>query len=244
MELYQIADLHIGDMLFEHHKFYKFCQFLLEKENRYAVINGDIINNNIVGGVGSVYDDVISPGDQKREAKRMLAPIRDRILVLNIGNHEYRTKKLAGQDVGEEIAEALGVPYGEDEALLVLGVGETGNSREGRRRSNNYSIYLTHGCSGGKRPGQVLNNVEDLSRNILADVYMVGHAHRKIGHKAAFRYYERNKKAVVEMDQLYVVAAGWLAYGGYSVRKSLRPQVRGAHPVTLWGTHKEATTTL
>lgn len=169
-------------------------------------------------------------------------PIRERILTLNIGNHEYRTKKLAGQDVGEEIAEALGVPYGEDESFLKLCVGETEHSRTARRKSNIYHIYLTHGCSGGKRPGAVLNNVEDLSKNILADVYMVGHAHRKIGHKAAFRHFDNRTSKIIEMDQLYVVAAGWLQYGGYSVRKSLRPQVRGAHPVTLWGTHKEATT--
>ena len=222
--------------------FHKFCQFLLEKENRFAVINGDIINNNLVHGVGSPYEDIVSPNDQKREAKRMLSVIKDRILALNIGNHEYRTKRLAGVDIGEEIAEHLGVPYGEEECFLKISLGETIHSRKHNPRKHHYGVYLFHGCGGGSRPGQVLNKAEDLSRNILADVYMIGHAHRRIGHKASFRYLDTRTNKITEMDQLYVVAAGWLEYGGYAVRKALRPQVRGAKPVTFHGTHREVTT--
>ncbi len=242
MEIYQISDLHTGDLLFEHLKFYKFCQFLMEEENRFVAVNGDVINNNLTHSVGSPYDDIIAPNDQKKEVIRMLTPIRERILVMNAGNHEYRTKKLAGVDVTEEIADKLGVPYGEDESCLKITIGETENSRKGNPRKQTYTIYLTHGCSGGKRPGSVLNNVEDLSKNILADVYMVGHAHRRIGHKAVFRMPNLRTNKVDEIEQLYVIAAGWLQYGGYAVRMSLRPQVRGAHPVILWGTHKEVNT--
>ena len=231
--------MHIGDALFHHVEFKRFVDFILEKENRFVVINGDIINNNLICSVGSPYDDLISPNDQKKEAKRMLMPLRERILCLNGGNHEERTKRKAGQDISEEIAESLGVAYNEDENFLRLSIGKRDNLKP-----YVYTIYITHGAGGGKLPGSTLNNIEALSKNILADVYIVGHSHRRIGHKSIFRYPDLRNNKIIEMTQLYVAAAGWLTYGGYPVRKMLRQQVRGSHPITLWGNRKEVTTTL
>ncbi len=239
-EVYPVSDMHTGDILFHHVEFNRFSQFILEEPYRFIVLNGDLMNNNLANSVGSAYDDLISPNDQKKEVRRMLNPLRERIWVMVGGNHEQRTKNNAGQDITEEIAEHLGVPYSEDEALLKITLGK----RTDNQKRMVYTMYMTHGNGGGKKPGGTLNNLEDLSKNILADIYVVGHGHKRLGHKALFRYPDLRNNKIVEKEQLYTAAAGWLKYGGYPVRKMYRPQVRGAHPITLYGNRKEFTTTI
>lgn len=207
---------------------------ILEKPNRFIVVNGDIINNNLKHSAGSPYEDIISPRDQKKEAQRMLLPLRERIACMNGGNHEERSKKEAGLDVTEEMADFLGVPYQEDQNLLKVTIGK----RKDNSKKVVYTLYITHGSGGGKRPGSALNNIEDLSKNILADVYIMGHTHKLIAHRAIFQEPDLRNGKVVQREQLYVLSAGWLEYGGYPVRGLMRPQVRGAKPITLFGTEK------
>ena len=238
MEIYGVSDLHTGDILFNHVEFQRFCDFIMEEPYRFVVINGDMLNNNLINSAGSPYEDVISPNDQKKEVKRMLKPIRERILCMNDGNHETRTKRSAGQNITEEIAEYLGVPYNEDENLLKISFGKRPNNS----KRLVYTIYITHGNGGGKKQGNIVNNAEDLSKNIFADVYMVGHGHKRTGTKAVLRYPDLRNNKIIEVEQLFTSSAAWLNYGGYAVQKMYRPQVRGAHPVILRGDRKEANT--
>lgn len=239
-EIYPVSDTHVGDILFHHVEFQRFIEFILEKPNRFIVLNGDLINNNLANSVGSVYEDIISPNDQIKEIVRMLLPVRERIWVMVGGNHEQRTKKEVSMDVTEHMAEKLGVPYSEDEAFLKVRIGK--NPVNSKKLV--YSIYMTHGNGGGKKPGGKLNNLEDLSKNILADIYIAGHGHTRLGHKPVFRLPDLRNNKIVEVEQLFTMAAGWLKYGGYPVRKMLRQQVRGSHPVRIYGTHKESTATI
>lgn len=238
-EIYSVSDLHVGDVLFHHVEFQRFIEYILEEPYRFVLINGDIINNNLVNSQGSPYEDIISPNDQKKEIKRMLLPVKDRTVAMTGGNHEWRTKKLVGLDITEEIAEQLDVPYNEDEVFVKIAIGKTHNNKK-----HIYTIYMTHGSGGGKKAGGTLNNLEDLSKNIFADIYVVGHGHKRIGHKALFRMPDLRNGKITEIPQLYTSSAGWLSYGGYPVRKMYRPQIRGAHPITIYGDRKEATTTI
>jgi len=237
VEVFSVCDMHIGDILFNHVEFHRFIQMVLAEPNRYLIVNGDILNNNLKNSAGSAFEDVIPPSEQKKEAKRMLSPVRHRILCMNGGNHEERSMREADQDVTEDMAESLGVPYQEDQNLVKLSVGKRPSGKP-----YVYTIYVTHGSGGGKKPGSILNSLEDLSKTITADVYVIGHAHKRIAHKAVTQHPDLRNNKVVEMEQLYVCTAGWLKYGGYPVRKMMRPQVRGAHPIVLSGTEKSATT--
>jgi len=223
-----------------HVEFHKFVQMILQEENQYVILNGDLINNNLVNSQGSPYEDLIPPNDQKKEIIRMLMPLRERIVCMNGGNHEWRTKKMAGIDVTEEIADKLGVPYSEDESYVKICLGK----RQNNQKKFVYTTYVTHGAGGGKKAGGTLNNLEDLSKNIFADVYLVGHGHKRIGHKAVFRMPDLRNNKIIEVEQLYVSAGGWLEFGGYPVRKMYRPQVRGSHPIIFNGKYKEVVTVI
>lgn len=239
VDIYPVSDMHIGDILFNHVDFYNFSQMILEEPNRYILVNGDIINNNLKHSAGSPFEDILSPNDQKKEAKRMLEPLRDRIACMNGGNHEDRSKKEAGLDVTEEIAESLGVPYNEDHNFLKVCIGKGKNGKK-----QIYTLYITHGSGGGKKPGSALNNAEDLSKNILADVYIMGHVHKRIGHRAIFQEPDLRNGKIIQREQLYMLSAGWLDYKGYPVQKMMRPQVRGSNPLKLYGSEKKTELTI
>ena len=233
IELFPLSDLHVGDALSDSKLFYDFVQFILAEPYRYLMGLGDLINNNLKHSAGSTYEDIMSPGQQKKEIVRFLMPVRDRLLGMVGGNHEGRTKKEVDLDITEEVADKLGVPFREEEALWVIRFGNRRPSDKTKVRPYVYTVYGTHGSWGGKRPGSAINNAEDLSRGMLCDVYVAGHAHKRIGHRATIRIPDTRNGKVTEMEQLYVCASSWLKYGGYGARKSYRPQVRGTAPVVL-----------
>ncbi len=235
--LYPVSDLHIGDILFARKEFLSFTNMVLEEPNRFIMINGDMVNNNLRDSKGSPYEDIMSPQEQIRETKKLLLPLKDRIVCINNGNHEGRTKDRTGLDISEDIADFLGAPFNEDENLVKIKVGQKTKAKQFI-----YTVYITHGTGGGRRPGSILNQVEDLSKNVLADVYVLGHAHKRLAHVAEFREPDLRNDKITYRKQLYVVGAGWLHYGGYPVRLMLRPQVRGAHPIILSGIEKNVST--
>jgi predicted phosphodiesterase len=220
IEIYPLADLHFGDALCNLKNFRSFLNHINESNSRYIICAGDLINNNLLSSVGSPYDDIIAPGDQKRKIREELKKVKDRILVMIGGNHEYRTKRNADIDITEDIADFLEVPYQEDVSILKITVGKI-----------DYLICITHGNSGGRRPGANLNSIEMISLNYQADIYIVGHSHKVMAHKALTFIPDGNK--VKEMEQLYCNTGGWLNYGGYARRKLYRPQVRGSVQINL-----------
>jgi UDP-2,3-diacylglucosamine pyrophosphatase LpxH len=233
LELYAVADVHIGERESRLEDFERFIDFILDKPNRYVLILGDIINNNLKNSVGSVYEDTIPPSQQKKKAKQLLKRLQSRIIAIVSGNHEFRSHKDTDQDITEDIAEYLDVPYSPDVIYIKLTFGKKQN---GKRQC--YTIYATHGFAGGRTPGNALNRLEDLSKNIEAEIYIVGHTHKKIAHKAMFHKPDLQNNVIREVEQLFINTASWVSYGGYAKRKGMRPQARGAAPIKLGGREK------
>ena len=234
VELYPVADMHIGDMLSQVKEFENFTGFMLDQPNRYILLLGDTINNNLKTSVGSVYEDILSPSQQKKKAKELLRPLAKRIIASVSGNHEYRTKRESDQDIAEDIAEALDIPYFPDSVYIKLTFGK--KNKNGKRQC--YTIYAYHGSGGGSTLGNALNNIENLSKTIYADIYMAGHTHKKVAGKELFLMPDLQNNIIREQEQLFVNAASWLKWGGYARRKGMRPQARGSSPVILDGKEK------
>jgi len=235
IELYAVADLHAGDTLSRMDEFMDFITFILERENRYIITLGDLMNNNLKSSVGSVYEDIIPPNQQKKEIVRQLEPARERILAMTGGNHEERTKKDADQDITEEIAYRVGATYAEDEIVLKLSFGEKPHNG----KPQVYTIYASHGCAGGRKPGNALNWLVDMSGNIFADLYFAAHKHQRSSHRQIFRLPDLHNNNIREVEQLFVLTPSWLGYGGYARRRQYSPQVRGAAKVVLQAAPKK-----
>lgn len=235
LELFPVSDLHLGSRQCDIERFRQFVGMILEKPNRYLIVNGDMLNNNITGAVGSPYDDIMNPREQKKQLKKELEPIAKRILCIVSGNHERRTKKVNDENPLEDIAEHLSVPYREEDAFIKLSFGRGYNNKRIA-----YAIYVTHGTGTGKRPGSSLNNIEALTLNCFADIYIMGHVHRKTAHKALYLLPDLQNNIVREVEMLYVISSSWQSYGGYAKIKGMRPSALGSVPILLSGREKEA----
>lgn len=122
VEIYPLSDLHIGDPKVDKRLFREFIKHILEKPNRFLIYNGDNMNNAIKSSVSNVYNEEMTPREQKKWLKENLKPVADRFLAFVAGNHEERTAKETDQSIVEDIAEYLGKAdvYRDDEAYIKL----------------------------------------------------------------------------------------------------------------------------
>ena len=236
VEVYALSDLHVGCQEFNETMFHNFVRHILEKPNRYIITNGDLMNNALKSSISNVYNETMSPSQQKRWLKDHLNPIKDRIMVMVGGNHEERSSKESDVDLTMDIAEYLGVPYSKNEAYLQI---QLGKNTKGNRKPLCYGVYAVHGCGGGGRPGSALNRIENLSMNIFANVYIMGHVHKKMSYKAIYRQPDPQNKTIKEIEQLFIISGAWCNYGGYAARMMLRAGSLGASVFTLSGTRFE-----
>lgn len=238
IELYPLNDLHIGDPKTDMKLFQNFVKFIKEKPNRLIVCVGDLLNNALKSSVSNVYNEVMNPNEQRKWLATELNPIRDRILCMVSGNHEYRSKKDVDLDPIEWLADKLGVKYySEEEMALKISFGK--DKMHNKRIS--YSIYLTHGSGGGKRPGSALNNIELLAMSLEnVDIVVIGHVHKRIGYRFSVRSFDNYNNKVSQTERLCVVSGSWQDYGGYAARKMLIPGVKGYEPIILNGKEKKA----
>lgn len=235
LELYPLNDLHIGDPKTDIPLFRKFVKFIQEQPNRKVVCVGDLLNNALKSSVSNVYNETMSPNEQRKWVASELEPIRDRILCMVSGNHEYRSKKDTDLDPIEWIADKLCISaFSDEDMALKISLGKGAN---GKRIT--YAIYLTHGNGGGKRPGGALNNLELLAMSFdNVDVVIIGHVHKKIGYKFSTRSFDLYNNVVRQTERLCVVSSSWQDYGGYAARKMLIPGIKGATPIILSGKEK------
>jgi len=237
VEIYPLSDLHIGDPKVDKRLFKEFINHILAEPYRFIIYNGDNMNNAIKSSVSNVYNEEMTPREQKKWLQRELEPVKDRILVFVEGNHEARTGKDTDQRIVEDIADHLGKSdlYREDEAYIKLIFGKRANS--GSQMC--YTIYIVHGNGGGKRPGSALNNIELLALGTDADVYIMGHVHKKMAYKNAVRRPDLRNNNILEQERLFVVSSHWSEFGGYAARKMLNPSAKGSVPIKLYGRVKK-----
>lgn len=96
IEIYPLADVHIGDSLRDKKRTKQFIEEIKAEENRFVIVNGDIINNATITSVSNTYDDELTPNQQIDEATNLLSEIKDRILCITEGKHESRTYRKEG----------------------------------------------------------------------------------------------------------------------------------------------------
>ena len=236
-EIYPLSDLHIGDKYADLNLFRKFRDHVLAAENRFIVCIGDLANNAVKSSVSNVYNETISPREQRKWLKENLAPLADRIVVMVGGNHEERSLKDTDTDITEELADSLRIPkaYRSNEAVVKVTLGKGYNGKK-----ICYLLYCIHGTGGGKKPGASINNMLDLGLSIDCDIYIMGHTHKKTAHKNTFRRVDtRNNRITDEQERLFITTSSYTAFGGYAARGMMIPSAKGSVPVTLSGVRKE-----
>jgi predicted phosphodiesterase len=235
LELYPLSDLHVGDPRCDVKMFERFIEHILAAKNRYLIYNGDNLNNATKSSVSNVYNDTMSPNEQRKWLTAKLEPVADRFLVFVSGNHEYRSKKDVDFNAVETMAEKLGVPFVEDEAALKISVG-----RDAKYNRCTYGIMVTHGAGGGKYVGSSMNNAENYALTVEgADLVVLGHCHKKAASIPAVRKFDFQNNILRSIEKVCVISSHWADFGGYAARKMLRPSSKGSVPVFLNGRQKQ-----
>ena len=87
-----IGDTHIGEEQADIQAVKDVIKYVLENDNRYAILNGDLMNIALKSSKSDVYSDTMKPSQQLEYTARLFQPLADngRILAIGTGNHEDR----------------------------------------------------------------------------------------------------------------------------------------------------------
>jgi hypothetical protein len=234
-----LCDLHEGDERFDEAKFLKYRDWILAEPNRFTVIAGDWGNYALKESKSNVYEQTHDTdktmdniGDLMRplvEAKRILGVTED-------GNHGKRVRNSSGILPMRRICRELGISdlYAGEGAFVKATLGKDGH---GKRVC--YTMYVTHGWGGGRRPGGTANMLEDMSRICLADCYIAGHTHKMLATVGNYYVPDLHNNNMQEVKQTYVSAGSFLKWGGYAEAAGYRPAKLGSPRIRLDGKRKD-----
>ena len=239
LEIYPLADVHIGDPLMDKKRLKQFMEEVQDEPNRYVIVNGDILNWASKNSVSDVYIEEISPNEQIDKAVDLLSPIREKILVIVDGNHEQRAYKSEGISPMCQVAERLDIfdVYSEGAYLLFISFGKS-QGRDCRKMI--YSLYGKHGRGGGKRAGSKANRLEDMATIVDADIYLHSHTHLPLAMKKSFYRCDYRNRKVTQVEKLFVNSNAFLKYGGYGEDLGFTPTSTQYHKIILNGIERDS----
>ncbi len=246
LELVPISDAHYGNPLFSKKHFLRTVDYVKEKPNRRAVLNGDLCESSLRTSRGDIYKQVGTPQDQWHWMMEHLESIKDKILGADSGNHEDRVYNETGIDITKEIAERLNIPYRNEGMLLKISFGDKNNRTEGRPYT--YWIYMTHGYGGARTTGAKVVKVERTSTYIHADCYIMSHDH--VSNAAPSIYLMPDNRtsedketgfrtgAIKAVRKLLIKSNAYVKWGGYAEKGGFSPSDLTTPIIYMYGTDK------
>ena len=230
-----LSDLHIGDSLCNLKLIKSVLEEVKNSPNTFIILNGDLMNNSIKNSVSSIYDEVLSPMEAIVKLTNLLEPIKDIILFIHPGNHEWRSYKEDGIDIIRLVARQLGIEDRFSDGwwylYLTLGMGN-------KQRPIMYTITGVHGYGGGRKNGGKINNLVEMSDKVIADVYVMGHTHTPIMTRNSIFVPDYQHKCLVQKDKYYLMTNSFLEYGGYGEQYGFTPSTTEHQEMILDGTKK------
>ena len=219
-----ISDIHFGALEHMEREWKNFIQTVLADPNLYLILNGDLINNNTRSSVGSPWDDVIRPREQKKQMVELLTPIKDRILCCTSGNHERRSMKDADDDPTYDIMTKLDIEdvYRQNAAFLKIQLGQ--RSSEPNKGNCTYTFAVTHGSGGGIYTGATVNRNERWGNVIEGlDCLVVGHTHKgTVSRPSKIVFDPSTVIGLPSLALLWGKRAAWVGRGHYNVNSHSR----------------------
>lgn len=219
--VYGLSDLHIGSQEFNEKRFIQYRDKMLESDNNYCVLVGDIIDNGTKNSVTGPYGQTMSPRDQREKAVELLIPIRDRVLGIVAGNHERRATKESDTDPMEIIADRLGLHYLYRPGTAFIEV-NLGKRTSGHYDAPQYCVAISHGSSGGQLMGAGLNKADQFAIASGADLVIMGHSHKSALAAGSRLTYYPQRSAMKQSNYAVMICTAWLDYGGYPLDMAMK----------------------
>jgi len=151
--------------------------------------------------------------------RKALEPIKDKILCLLTGNHEYRLHSNGYGDPAKRLSRELEIPYAGFSCVIKIKVMPKTHERS-------LLIYAHHGWSAGRKTGNCINNVENLAQYWDADVYLVGHSHKLWATRQVKIGWGGERKVIFGNTGTFLETCSWQTTG-YGERAGFPPQKLG-----------------
>lgn len=229
VEIVPIGDVHVGDEFYDEKMFKGVINYVLEKPNRYVILNGDLTDMALKTSVSDTYGATMSPLDQVKYIANILEPLKERIIGIGNGNHEERVYKGSGIDVSYLIALELGLKkiYSNNSFVVFLKVGQSHNSRPNKVKQQVYSIFVQHGRGGGRKMGGKTNRLVDMDNIIAnADLYIMGHVHSPVNLPQSTFVSDTQNMTIARHTAYYMIHNSYLSFGGYGLTYGYRPTAK------------------
>jgi hypothetical protein len=181
-KLIPFGDVHRDSDMHAHRKWQEFLEYGESQKNALFLGMGDycdgistsermVINN---GGLHDTTRRSIANMYQKatKTLVNELSFMRGRLIGLLGGNHYYEFGE--GSTTDHVLADALGTRFLGVSSLIRIAVKRpTGNTVV------NFDIFAHHGKGGGSTAGGTFNTIEKMAATAEADLYLMGHDHKK-----------------------------------------------------------------
>jgi len=239
IEVFPIADLHVGDECTDEKAIASTIDYILAEPNRFVILAGDLMNTALKNSKSDIYSAKYSMDEELNVTARILKPLADakRILAMTPGNHEDRVFKETGLDVGSWLAEKLGVldRYSNNSFVLFVRFGKSVNWTTTRNKKNVYSFYVRHGSSAGGKSGNKLNKVMQMSDIIDCDINIMGHVHDGLVKSSVRFKCDIQNMTLSEQKIDYLITNAWQSFSGYGLKLGFTPTSKEVSYVILNG---------
>lgn len=212
LTIYPLGDVHIGSKEFDLELFKAWIEMVKNDPNGAVVIIGDMMNMGLRNSKSNVYEETLSPMQQKELCYELLKPIKNKIIGGCSGNHEYRAVKEVGTNPLYDVFCRMGIEdrYRENVCFIKLTVGKNG------KNPNTYGVVLTHGSSKNKE--EKWNATVD-----GCDCFISGHTHKGSHDPKGKIKMDLSHNKVKTVGYQEVVVVPFQKYGGYAIRGKYAP---------------------
>ena len=218
LRLRGLSDAHIGARAAEEKRLKKDIDTILSEKDSYVILLGDqveaIVRQDLVRfNIKSVREDLVDEVDsllnaQLREAIKTFKPLADegRIIGALMGNHELQVKKRFSFDLHSELCERLHIKNLGYSCMIRI---QTKKGKKATTRALN--VYCHHGHGGtGRKSGASINRMEDLAGEWDADIFLMGHNHKRHTSKQPLLGMTSNGiPRLVEKSQVFIRTGGY-----------------------------------
>lgn len=125
VNLYTLADLHVGDTHTVYTEVERRINDIAEDPYGLCILNGDLMNTALKNSVSDIYGELLTPMQQINRMVELLQPIAGKIIGITTSNHENRVYRNDGIDIMRIACRELGIEdkYSSEDVMIYLRFG-------------------------------------------------------------------------------------------------------------------------
>lgn len=214
-----LGDIHVGSKGFVENHLLKLLDWVQEN-SCYVILMGDygefIARRDRRHDLRQLDRKLYSPDKQYRYIKKLLTPIKDKILCVLAGNHEYSHWLHQSTDYGNWLAIEMEKPYCPDVAYIRFKFRRKIGVKTTERR--NMNMLAVHGYTGARTDSYKVKVIQDM-RNIIPSChgYLMGHVHRLGEALPTTHLWVNQRERIRDFNQYYYFTGSYVK--SYDIEK-------------------------